>query len=123
PVTPDDESEATRRKAERLYDELLKLCDDIAVIGQPVHKYDLFEKLRPLIKKLEVPYGSIPELDVDLEAQRLAGVTEESIQASYFLKAPSEGATPFDGVQYIDDFPPGESVAFIDPSFKGKDYT
>jgi hypothetical protein len=124
PVTPDDVSEATRKKAERLYDELLKLCEDIVVIGQPVHKYDLFEKLRPLIKKMEVPYGSIPELDADLEAQRLAGVTEESIQKSYYLKCVSESVTPFDGINYLDVFPKGESaVAYIDPSFKGKDYT
>jgi transposase-like protein len=124
PVTPDDESEATRKKAERLYDELLKLCKNIAVIGQPVHKYDLFEKLRPLIKKMEVPFGSIPELDADLEAQRLAGVSEESIQKSYFLKCVSESVTPFDGINYLDTFPKGDSaVAYIDPSFKGKDYT
>lgn len=124
PVTPDDVSEATRKKAERLYDELLKLCEDIVVIGQPVHKYDLFEKLRPLIKKMEVPYGSIPELDADLEAQRLAGVSEESIQKSYYLNCVSESVTPFDGIQYLDKFPTGDSaVAWIDPSFKGGDYT
>lgn len=124
PVTPDDESEATRKQAERLYDELLKLCEDIAVIGQPVHKYDLFEKLRPIIRKMEVPYGSIPELDADLEAQRLAGVSEESIQKSYYLKCVSQGATPFDQIKYLDDFPTGDSaVAFIDPSHRGGDYT
>lgn len=124
PVTPDDESEATRRKAERLYDECLKLCENIAVIGQPVHKYDLFEKLRPIIQKMELPFGSIPQLDVDLEAQRLAGVSEESIQKSYFLKCISEGTSPFDQVKYMDDFPPGDTaVAFIDPSHKGGDYT
>jgi hypothetical protein len=123
PVTPDDESEATRKKAERLYDELLKLCPDIAVIGQPVHKYDLFEKLRPLIKKMEVPYGTIPELDTDLEAQRISGVSEESIQRSYYLKCVSDSVTPLDGINYVDDLPIGETVAWIDPSFKGRDYT
>ncbi len=124
PVTPDDVSEATRKKAERLYDELLKLCEDIVVIGQPVHKYDLFEKLRPLIKKMEVPFGAIPELDADLEAQRLAGVSEESIQKSYYLVCVSESVTPLDSINYIDEFPQGDSaVAWIDPSFKGGDYT
>lgn len=123
PVTPEDTSEATRRQVERIYDELLKLTDNILIIGQPVHKYDLFEKVRPLISKMELPYGTIPELDADLEAQRLAGVTEESIQGSYYLNVVSDLVTPFDGVKYIDDFPEGESVAFIDPSFKGGDYT
>jgi len=124
PVTPDDISEATRKKAERLYDEILKLCENVLVIGQPVHKYDLFEKLRPLLRKMEVPFGSIPELDADLEAQRLAGVSEESIQKSYYLICVSESVTPLDGINYMDEFPYGDSaVAFIDPSFKGGDYT
>jgi len=124
PVTEDDDSEATRRRVKKLYNELHKLCSNILVIGQPVHKADLYADLRPLVKKLEVPYGSIPELDPDLEAQRLAGVDEASIQASYFLKVVSENPTPFEKVQFIDAFPKeGSSVAFIDPSFEGGDYT
>ena len=72
---------------------------------------------------MEVPHGSIPELDHDLEAQRLAGVSEESIQASYFLKVISEHLSPLDKIKYIDRYPPGDSIAFIDPSFEGGDYT
>jgi hypothetical protein len=71
---------------------------------------------------MEVPHGSIPELDHDLEAQRLAGVDEASIQASYHLKVLSEGTTPFDKIQYMDAFPSGgTAVAFIDPSDGGND--
>jgi hypothetical protein len=71
-----------------------------------------------------VPHGTIPELDHDLEAQRLAMVDEKSIQASYFLKVMSEEANPFDKIRYIDKFPSGDSaVAFVDPSFEGGDYT
>jgi hypothetical protein len=124
PVTPDDCSEATRLHLERIYNEILKLTKNVTIIGQPVHKYDLYAKLRPILNRLEVPYGSIPELDHDLEAQRLAGVTEESIQASYFLKVVSETASPFERINYIDRFPVADSaVAFIDPSFKGGDFT
>lgn len=124
PVTPEDTSAAVRKKVESLYNELTKLTNNIVIIGQPVHKFDLFQKLRPLLKKMEVPYGSIPQLDADLEAQRLAGVTEDSIQKSYFLVVPSEGETPFDKISYLDTFPIGDTaVAYIDPSFKGGDYT
>jgi hypothetical protein len=123
PVTAEDISEATRNKVQRVYNEVAKLCQDILIIGQPVHKFDLYESLRPCLNKMEVPHGSIPELDADLDAQRLAGVSEESIQNSYFLKVTSESATPFERIRYIDKFPDGDSVAFIDPSFEGGDYT
>lgn len=122
-VTEEDTSEATRRKVQRAYNEVNKLCRNVAVIGQPVHKYDLYETLRPLLKKMEVPHGSIPQLDVDLEAQRLAGVSEESISASYKLKVISEAGLPFEKINYLPSLPKGDSIAFIDPSFEGSDYT
>lgn len=124
PVTEDDTSDATRLVAEKKFNELMKLVNNICVIGQPAHKYDLYAKLRPLLKKLEVPHGTIPELDHDLQAQRLAGVSEESIQASYFLSIMPTGTTPFDTLKYIDEFPEvQESVAFLDPSQIGIDAT
>lgn len=124
PVTPEDSSEATRRRVMKLYEELNKLCGNIVLIGQPVHKKDLYGKLRGNIKTLEVAHGEIPELDHDLEAQRLAGVSQESISASYFLKVISEEGTPFDKIKFVDRFEPSEgAAAFIDPSFEGGDYT
>jgi len=124
PVTDEDVSEATRKLVQRKYNECHKLQSNILIIGQPAHAHDLYAKLRNLIKKLEVPWGSIPALDVDLEAQRLAGVDEKSIQASYMLKIISDGTAPFEGINYLDKFPVGTgatSVAFLDPSHKGKD--
>jgi hypothetical protein len=123
PVTEEDVSEATRKKVQRVYNELCKLTQNVAVIGQPVHKADLYETLRPLLKKMEVPYGAIPELQVDLVAMALAGVSQESISASYHLKVISENPTPFEKVKYVDNYPSKDSVAFIDPSFEGGDYT
>jgi hypothetical protein len=124
PVTEDDVSEATRLHVERVYNEVNKLCGNILIIGQPAHKYDLYAKIRGLVKTMEVPHGTIPQLDHDLEAQRLAGVDEASISASYFLKVLSEGVSPFDAVKYMAAFPTGDSsVGFIDPSFEGGDYT
>lgn len=122
PVTEEDVSEATRKLVKRKYNEVMKLCSNVCVIGQPAHKHDLYAELRPMIKVMEVPHGSIPELDHDLEAQRLAGVDEASIQASYFLNVMSESSSPFDKVKYLDKFPTGgTSVAFIDPSDGGND--
>lgn len=124
PVTEDDTSDATRKIVEKKYNELHKLTSNILIIGQPAHKYDLYAKLRKDLIKMEVPHGTIPELDHDLEAQRLAGVSEASIQASYFLEILPEGATPFDNIKYLDKFPRGgDAVAFIDPSHEGGDYT
>lgn len=123
PVTEEDVSEAMRQLVKRKYNEVLKLCDNVCVIGQPAHAYDLYSELRPTLNKLEVAYGQIPELDHDLEAQRLAGVDEHSIKASYFLEISSETGNPFDQIKELDHYPPGPSVAFIDPSFEGHDYT
>lgn len=124
PVTEDDVSEATRLHVERVYNEVNKLAGNILIIGQPAHKYDLYAKIRGLVATMEVPHGTIKELDHDLEAQRLAGVDEASISASYFLKVLSEGVSPFEAVRFMDSFPTGDSsVAFIDPSFEGGDYT
>lgn len=123
PVTEEDVSEATRKMVERKYNEAHKLTSNILIIGQPAHAHDLYARVRPLLKKLEMPHGTIPELDHDLEAQRMAGVDEKSIQASYHLKIMSDGNMPFEKVNYIDKFPPGSAVAWLDPSHKGNDFT
>lgn len=123
PVTEEDVSEAMRELVQRKYNEAFKLCSNILIIGQPAHAHDLYAKLRPLLKLMEIPWGQIPELDHDLEAQRLAGVDEKSIQASYHLKIISDGSAPFEQINYIDRYPVGDSVAFLDPSHKGKDTT
>lgn len=126
PVTEDDVSEATRKRVQRKYNELSKLCMNILVIGQPVHKADLYQSLRPLLKKIEVPHGEIPELDADLEAMKLAGISPESISASYHLKVVSETGFPLENVNLLDAYPPGDSFAFVDPAFgssSGGDYT
>jgi hypothetical protein len=123
PVTEEDTSEAMRTLVKKKYDEAYKLCRNILIIGQPAHAYDLYAELRPALTKLEVPHGDIPELDADLDAMRLAGVDERSIQMSYHLKVISQGETPFDNIRYLDRYPAGDSVAFIDPSFEGGDYT
>jgi len=123
PVTEEDVSQATRDLVQRKYNEILKLTKNVCIIGQPAHAQDIYAKLRSLVKKMEVPWGTIPELDHDLEAQRLAGVDEKSIQASYHLKIISDGSMPFEKINYLDHYPAGDSVAWLDPSHKGKDFS
>lgn len=124
-ITPDDDSKAERVRVEKVVDELFKLTPNITLLGQPVHSKDVYAKFRRQkgVNKLEVPYGSIPELDVNLEAQRAAGVSERSIQASYFLKIEDMDRIPFAKVKFAEFFPQGTCAGFIDPSHEGKDYT
>lgn len=123
PVVPGRVSEADRDELKVSYEEAIKLTDNIAIIGQPVDFRDLYAYLRGIIQTMEVPYGSIPELDHDLDVQRAAGVDEKSIQASYFLKVTPEGDASFHDIQRIPEFPTSESAyAFIDPA-DGGDYT
>jgi hypothetical protein len=122
PVTDEDVSEAMRNTVKRRYDEAYKLCKNILIIGQPAHAHDLYAKLRGIVKTMEVPYGSIPQLDADLEAMKIAGVDENSIEMSYHLRVPVSGSAAFAKIKRIDVMPKGKTVAFIDPS-DGGDYT
>ena len=120
PITPEDDSAAERKRVRRVYEELTKVAPHIVIIGQPVHKLDLYQELRGLVDKIELIYGEIPELDADLDAQRKAGVSEKSIQASYFLKIEDDLSMPFLKMEIVDSFPLDKStVAFIDPAAKG----
>lgn len=123
PVTEEDTSQAARLRAKAVYDELYKLVSNIVIIGQPVHIADLYQELRGMIKKREYPWGTIPELDVDLDAAKLAGVSQKSIEASYHLKILADGEMPFQNVRRLDAWPAGDSVAFLDPSFTGGDWS
>lgn len=124
-ITPDDVSKAERDKVEAVREELMKLTPNVIFIGQPAHAKDVYAKIRhlPGVEKMEVPYGSIPQLDADLEAQRAAGISEESIQASYFLRISETERIPFAGLQTVEFFPSGGCAGFVDPSHEGGDYT
>jgi len=121
-ITPDDTGEAERKRVQKLYEEALKLTANVVLIGQPVHKLDLFQKLRFLIPTIEVKHGDIPALDVDLIAQRAAGVSEASIAASYHLQIIDDASLPFGNLKSC-NYAAENCVAFIDPSHKGGDYT
>lgn len=121
-ITPDDTGEAERIRVQKLYEEALKLTSNVVLIGQPVHKLDLFQKLRYLIPTLCVKHGDIPELDTDLIAQSAAGVSAESIAASYHLEILESAGLPFGSVRSC-NYAAQNCVAFVDPSHKGGDYT
>ncbi len=124
-ITPDDVSAAERAKVEAVLAELMKLTQNVVLIGQPAHAKDVYAKMRKLsgVRKMELPYGSIPELDHDLEAQRAAGISEASIQASYFLQISESERMPFAGLEYVNFFPGNGAAGFVDPSHEGNDYT
>ena len=120
PVTDEDVSEAMRATVKRRYDEAYKLCSNILIIGQPAHHDDLYANLRGIIKTMQVPYGSIPELDVDLAAMKIAGVDPISIEMSYHLRVPKDGSSIFSNIKYMEQYPVhGDSVAFLDPADGG----
>ena len=143
PVVPSDKtSPASRQRTIDLYNELVNLSPNILVIGQPVHKNDLYSVLRESnietggeIKVMELPYGTIPELDTDLVRLRKQGVSEEAIGANYLLKLRSEGTLPFGNVPICPNDsifnPDGEHrkkygcEMWIDPAKRvsGRDYT
>ena len=142
PIVPSDKtSPANRQKAIDVYNELINLSPNILVIGQPVHMEDLYAVLKESalnsdqVKLMEVPHGSIPELDVNLSTLRNSGVSEESIGANYLLQLRSEGILPFYNcpIKPNDDiFNPLNSQTnkylsyiWIDPAKKetGRDYT
>lgn len=122
PVTDEDVSEAMRDLVKRRYDEAYKLTKNIVIIGQPAHHADLYALLRDVVKTMLVPHGSIRELDVDLDAMLAAQIDAASISMSYRLIVPREGQAIFSDIKSIDDFPEGQSMAFLDPS-DGGDYT
>lgn len=119
PVTDQDTSAATRKRVEKTYNECWKRTKNIGVIGQPAHHDDLYAKLRELVEKQLYPWGSIPDLDADLTAAKAAGVDEKSIQASYHLKTLTDDSAPFVDMKFVEAFPKGESIAFVDPASKG----
>lgn len=122
PITPEDVSAAERKRVKKAYEELLKLTHNLCIIGQPVHKLDLYQELRDQIPTFLAKYGDIPELDADLDAERAAGVDEFSIQASYFLNILDSQSLPFANVGVV-DFAPKKSLCWIDPAREGADYT
>lgn len=122
PITPEDTSETERRRVKKVYEELLKLTRNIVIIGQPVHAEDLYQELRNKIPTLGVWYGQIPELDKDLNIERAAGVSEASIQASYFGVIVDDNSLPFRRCEIVNYYG-RQNVMFIDPSHKGGDLT
>lgn len=129
-ITPASQSPADRKQVEILYSELPKLSPNITLIGQPVHKLDIYSILRisPEVQVMEVWYGQIPELDVmhDLDKQRQQGVSETSIQANYFGILTGEDFMPFKDMEVIpynvEVLEEVTRYSYLDPSY-GHDYT
>lgn len=121
-ITPDDDSAAERKRTKKTYEETLKLTDWVGIIGQPVHPQDLYQELRGKVATYEMPIGTIPELDPDIQALRAARVSEYSIQASYYLNILDNEAMPLLNTREV-DYSAQSGVMWIDPAHKGRDYT
>ncbi|MDR0676358.1 MAG: hypothetical protein LBF97_04900 [Elusimicrobiota bacterium] len=130
-ITPNDRTTKERERVKVVYGECQSLCNsqtpNIMIIGQPVHTKDLYAELRILedVPKYELPYGSIPELDIELDTLRLAGVSESDIQANYFLEVSNANEkVPFANVKIVKHFDAQKGcVGYVDPSMKGIDWT
>jgi hypothetical protein len=112
----DKQSKAERVFIEEFYNAVSGITNNVIFLGQPVHARDLYAKIKPLIQVLSFPYGTIPELDENLEAKRAAGVDEAFIQANYFLKVSAQDTLPFNDIAVVDYFPLTKSVMYIDGS-------
>lgn len=123
PITPEDTSEATRKRVKTTYSECLSLVPNILIIGQPVHKNDLYMELCDCISTTRAKWGTIKELDKDLNELRSQGMDEETIKANYFLEIADNGRLPFKNCEIVDYYPAEISQAFIDPAKEGVDYT
>ena len=123
PITPEDTSEATRKRVKTTYSECLSLVPNILIIGQPVHKNDLYMELCDCISTTRAKWGTIKELDKDLNELRSQGMDEETIKANYFLEIADNGRLPFKNCEVVDYYPAEISQAFIDPAKEGVDYT
>lgn len=123
PITPEDTSEATRKRVKTTYSECLSLVSNILIIGQPVHKNDLYMEICDCISTTRAKWGTIKELDKDLNELRSQGMDEETIKANYFLEIADNGRLPFKNCEVVDYYPAEISQAFIDPAKEGVDYT
>ena len=119
----DKYSPAERRWLEDFYEALTGITDNIIFLCQPVFYKDLYAKLKPKIKVMSLPHGTIPELDKDLEALRAAGISESFIRANFLLSVAADSNVPFAGIEEVDFFPSQGSFMWIDPSDGKGDYT
>ncbi|MDR2008824.1 MAG: hypothetical protein LBQ34_07655 [Alphaproteobacteria bacterium] len=121
-IMQDRLSPTNREKTKKFYEECFNIAKNIIIIGQPVHKEDLYA----MLKELNIPtkisyYGSIPELDKDLDLLRSQGMSEHDLQKNYFGELIPDGLTPFANIPVMAINFTSSTWAVIDPAFKGSD--
>lgn len=126
PVTPQACSEADRETVQILYDEAKKLTDDLYILGQSVHKEDLYAVLEHKVSCKRRFRGSIKCLDVDIEKEREDGVSERSIMSDYLGQLVASDDEPFADLTCNNTatFKPttiSQGILVIDPAFGGGD--
>lgn len=119
----DQYSSAERKYIRDYYEALSGLTENIVFLGQPVFYKDLYSEIKPFLKVMSLPHGTIPELDHDLAARRAAGISKEFIDANYHLKVSALSSCPFAGIGEVDFFPSSTSFMWIDGADTGEDDT
>jgi len=128
PVTELDAWSATERlRVKDKYDEIMKLNQNVAIIGQPVSNKDLYATLWDVIPTMKQTWDMIPDkffgtiYKPDLEKMRRT-VSERTIQMSYFLNVPDDPSLAYAKIETVDYLAPN-NVMFIDPSAGKGDFT
>lgn len=128
PVTELDAWSATERlRVKDKYDEIMKLNQNVAIIGQPVSNKDLYAQLWDVIPTFKQTWNDIPDrffgtmYKPDLDKMRLT-VSERTIQMSYFLNVPDDPSLAYAKIETVDYYCPS-NMMFIDPSAGKGDYT
>lgn len=124
PVIPQDEtSEVERANTIRIFSELQNIARKIIVLGQPVHKEDLYAVLENsgvATYKSFYNENAIAELALNIEELRKT-TPEKYIQSNYYGLLVESDLYPFAGITVGEFEFEGATVACIDPAFGGED--
>ncbi|KAL0263850.1 UNVERIFIED_CONTAM: hypothetical protein PYX00_011151 [Menopon gallinae] len=123
-IALDEKSEIERQTVKSVYTECLNITKKIIVLGQPVHKEDLYATLKS-IKEVDKHYSfyncnAIEELNKDIELLRKTS-TEKDIQRNFFNNLISNDIYPFSNIKVEEFNLDMNNEAAIDPAFKGED--
>jgi hypothetical protein len=125
-VLKDRWSPTERERTRAFFGEYNALTLNILVLANLIHPNDLYSDLRKRldVKKMEIAYGEIPEIEKPLELLQ-EKFDEWTLETQYFLKFPEMAKLPFTDSQVVDDATIRwhNSKIFIDPSFEGTDFT
>lgn len=123
-VDEQDETSATELEHTiNFYKNLVNITKKIIIVGQPVTETDLYAMLDGAegVNCFNSFFGSIPELDINLDELRNLGIPERNIQRNYFGVLIADKDLPFADCTVANFDIKNNGVAVIDPAFGGGD--